>query len=81
MINWFRLNKPPKNIILKPLFEDILRYMGLVHDLSFTHAYKERISTINSLSKMGILIEENMWRICYGHNALETEYVITKIPT
>ena len=72
--------KPPNNIYLRPLYEDILRYIGSLQDISFTHVYKERNTTAGTLSKMGVLIYANKWRIWTSMNGIEDVSVVADIP-
>ena len=54
MIDWFKFKESLKNIILNSFFEDILRYIGLFHDISFIHVYRERTSIVDFLCKLDI---------------------------
>ena len=60
MIDWIQLRKPPQNILLKPIYEDIIRRLSLFDVVTFHHIYRAHNMIADQLSKMGLLLMDGL---------------------
>ena len=66
VIEWLQPNSPPKNIFLKPLYEDIYRLLSSFEEVNFHHIYKEHNIQAYQLSKKGLQFVEGtgeVWEV------------------
>ena len=61
VINWLSQRIPQRNIILKPIYEDISRLLSLFQAINFEHIYNERNQMDNQLSKNGLHVGIGPW--------------------
>ena len=57
---------PPKNIMLKPLYGELIKIGSLFQNKSYRHIYMERNVSINQFSKMGLQVGEGSWNLWEG---------------
>ena len=69
VIDCLKLGKPPWDVFLLPLYEDIDRARILFQRLSFQHIFREINSEADLLSKKGLLLPTgsiNIWELTDG---------------
>ena len=69
VIDCLKLGKPPWDIFLLPLFEDIGRVKTLFQRISFQHIFRESNSEVDLLSKKGLLLSDGLideWELSDG---------------
>ena len=57
MIDWIRLKKTPRNIHLRPFYENIITIIIYAHDISFFQIYKERNQMENHYSRKAFILD------------------------
>ena len=61
VIDWFKHRISPRNIYLRPLYEEVKLLVGTFQQVIFYHIYKERNSGVDILSKDGLHIGFGLW--------------------
>ena len=58
VIDWLKMKKSSKNILMKTLYEELIRLGSLFHDTTYHHIYKEINMLADQLSNMGVQVGE-----------------------
>jgi ribonuclease HI len=59
IIYWFRLKRPPKNIFLRLIYDEITSLLSLFSHISFVHIYREKNHVAGALSKTSLQLTED----------------------
>ena len=70
VMDWLKYRHPPRNIYLKPLYDEVILILNSLNHVSFQHIYKERNMVVDNLSKEGKYLQEMVYGI--GGSVLET---------
>jgi len=57
VIDWLKNKRPPKNIHLRPIYEEALLLAIAFKNISYKNIYRERNVESNKLSKQGLLTD------------------------
>ena len=66
VIDWLKLKNPPKNINLKPLYEEHIILASLFQGISYQYIFSENKMLVDHLSKMVLQVEDRTWNMWEG---------------
>ena len=55
------MKRPPENILLKPLYEELSRIASNFQEINFQHIYRERNITTNQIPKIDLQVGDGIW--------------------